>query len=269
MRWPLGFSTLGCPGRPLAEVADLASGTGWRRLELRAAPDEPIHIGLDARTRAQARAILSQAGAEPLVVASYVRVADGTVDDEACVHDGLAHARLAADLGCRFVRVFPGAAGGQGGSGGQDADARAIRRLRAMADRLPSGVSVLLETHDSHPRGVDVARILAAVDHPRVGAVWDVLHPWRHGEPVAETAAALRSWLAHVQIKDARSPDDLRPVFLGTGSVPLTEVFAALRDLDYDGTVALEWEAKWYPDAPPLVEALRHGADYVSGGLPG
>lgn len=256
--WPLTFSTLGCPGLPLPEVAALASCTGWHRVELRAAADEPVHCGLDRAARARARAALRDGGAKPLVVASYVRVADGTVDDDACVADGLAHARLAADLGCPFVRVFPGAA-----DHGPETDELAARRLRAIAADLPAGVTVLLETHDSHPRGADVARILAAVDHPRVRALWDVLHPWRYGEPVDRTVAELRPWLAHVQIKDARSPQDLSPVFLGTGAVPLTDAFAALRAEGYDGTLALEWEAKWYPDAPPLSEALRRGADWL------
>jgi sugar phosphate isomerase/epimerase len=278
-RWPRAFSTLGCPGLPLPEVAALAATTGWSGVELRTAPDEPAHVGLAPADRARARATLLDGGARPMVVASYVRIADGDVDDDACVADGLAHAALAADLGCPFVRVFPGAAPSNRGTDAdrmadpnreaeadrEAADARAVRRLRAIAARLPAGVTVLLETHDSHPRGADVARILRAVDHPRVRALWDVLHPWRHGEPVAETAAALRPWLAHVQIKDARSATDLRPVFLGTGAVPLVDAFAVLRESGYHGTLALEWEAKWYPDAPPLAEALRRGGEWLAG----
>ncbi|MGS2617782.1 sugar phosphate isomerase/epimerase family protein [Micromonospora sp. LZ34] len=256
---PLAFSTLGCPGLPLAEVAALAAGTGWRGLELRAAADEPVHVGLHPEARAAARAVLRDGGAEPLVVASYVRVADGAADDRAIVSEALAHARLAEDLGCPYVRVFPGAV-----EADPPADARAARRLRAIAAELPPGVTVLLETHDSHPRGADVARILAEVGHPRVGALWDVLHPWRYGEPVGETAIALQPWLAHVQIKDARSPQDLRPVMLGDGAVPLAAVFETLRERGYNGALALEWEAKWYPDAPPLAEALRLGTAWLS-----
>lgn len=268
MSWPLAFSTLGCPGQPLDEVAALAAATGWRDVELRVADDEPVHVGLSPVERSQAAATLRDGGAEPLVVASYVRVADGSVGDETCVANALAHAALAADLGCPYLRVFPGATDTDPADPSRAdsvaADARAVRRLRAIAEALPVGVTVLLETHDSHPRGADIARLLAAVDHPTVRALWDVLHPWRYGEPVAETVTALRPWLTHVQVKDARSPVDLRPVFLGDGAVPLTEAFAALRGLNYAGALALEWEAKWFPDAPPLAEALRNGADWLS-----
>jgi sugar phosphate isomerase/epimerase len=258
--WPLAFSTLGCPGAPLSEVVRLVAETGWRGLELRAAPDEPVHTGLDAPQRARARKTLRTGAARPLVVASYVRVADGAVDDTACIADGLANARLAADLGCPFVRVFPGAA-----DPGPEADARAVRRLRAIAADLPAGVTVLLETHDSHPRGADIAAVLEAVDHPGVRALWDVLHPWRCGEPVTRTADVLRPWLAHVQVKDVRSATDLHPVFLGTGAVPLTGAFDALREIGYAGALALEWEAKWYPDAPALADAIGRADDWLAG----
>lgn len=256
----LAFSTLGCPGLPLTDVAALARTTGWTALELRAAADEPVHIGLSTSQRQEAAATLRDGGATPLAVASYVKAASEAVDDAACVADLLAHAALAADLGCPFVRVFPGAH-----EPGPEADARAAHRLRTAADDLPDGVMLLLETHDSHPRGVDIARVLAAVDDARVGAIWDLLHPWRHGEPASDTLIALAPWLRHVQIKDARSATDRAPVFLGTGGVPLAEMLLLLRLHGYAAALSLEWEAKWYPDAAPLAEALTRGAEWLSG----
>src|SRR5437667_441770 len=151
--WPLAFSTLGCSGLPLADVVELAQSTGWLGLELRAADDEPVHVGLSAAERSAARAAL--AGVELLAIASYVKVANNEISDEACVADALAHAALAADLGAPYVRVFPGGVEGD--------DVAAVRRLRAIAAQLPEGVDILLETHDSHPRGVDNARVLSLV----------------------------------------------------------------------------------------------------------
>ncbi|WP_027342198.1 sugar phosphate isomerase/epimerase family protein [Hamadaea tsunoensis] len=244
----LAFSTLGCSGWPLTEVAALAKESGWTGLELRAAADEPVHTGLSAAGRAQARRDLD--GTTILCVASYVKVAaDG--DDDRCVADLLAHAALAADLGAPAVRVFPGAA-----EAGPAADDRAVRRLAAAAPLLPDGVRLWLETHDSHPRGVDVARILAAVGHPGVGAIWDVLHPWRTGEAMTVTAAALAPFLAHVQVKDVKSAAERTPLALGAGTVPLTTALDLVRRLGYDGWLSLEWESKWYADAGPLPQAL-------------
>lgn len=251
MSWPLAFSTLGCSGMPLADVVELARSTGWLGLELRAADDEPVHVGLSSDKRAAARALLESGGVTVLAVASYVRVARGGISDDECVADAVAHAELARDLGARFVRVFPGAE-----EPGAEADARAVRRLNAIAARLPEGVAILLETHDSHPQGVDIARVLSQVSGD-VGAIWDVMHPWRTGEPISVTKDVLAPYLRHVQVKDVLSPDERTPLPLGQGTIPLAEFYAALRELGYQGWMSLEWESKWHPEAVPLAEALR------------
>ncbi|MFL6111929.1 MAG: sugar phosphate isomerase/epimerase family protein [Catenulispora sp.] len=251
MSWPLAFSTLGCSGAPLTEVVALARSSGWLGLELRTADDEPVHVGLSADQRAAARELLETGGVTVVAVASYVRVARGEIGDDECVADALAHAELARDLGAPFVRVFPGAE-----RPGQEADARAVRRLNAVAEGLPEDVTVLLETHDSHPQGVDIARVLSQVSG-NVGAIWDVLHPWCTGEPIAVTADVLAPYLKHVQVKDVLSPTERTPLPLGAGTVPLTSFYEALRELGYQGWMALEWESKWHPEAIPLAEALR------------
>ena len=256
MSWPLAFSTLGCSGMPLTEVVELARSTGWLGLELRAADDEPVRVGLSSAERAAARELLESGGVTVLAVASYVKVAAGAVSDDQCVTDALAHAELARDLGAPFVRVFPGAE-----EPGAEADARAVRRLNAIAERLPEGVAILVETHDSHPQGVDIARVLSQVsgdlNRPAVGAIWDVMHPWRTGEPISVTKEVLAPYLRHVQVKDVQSPEQRTPLPLGQGTIPLPEFYAALRELGYQGWMSLEWESKWHPEAVPLAEALK------------
>ncbi|GAA2783638.1 sugar phosphate isomerase/epimerase [Kitasatospora paracochleata] len=250
------FSTLGLPGRPLAEVIRLATDHGWAGLELRCAPGEPVHPGLTAAARDRVRRALDRAGLTPLAVAGYTGVAapgeDGPV--AAALLDQL---RLAADLGAAHVRVFP-----QGGEGWiAEADLRAARRLAAVADRAAAlGVRVLLETHDSHRGGRDVARVLDLVAHPAIGALWDLLHTRLAGETPSATWGALRPHLGYVQVKDVIGRSDLTPVPLGAGSLPIG---ACVRLLPADCWVSWEYEAPWYPDAAPLGDLLGPGARYL------
>lgn len=246
----LAFTTLGIPGAPLAEVAALAGRTGWRGVELRSAPDEPIHIGLTRGERSRAVAELG----DTVIVAtnSYVRAgAEGP--DEPVVEAMLAEAALAADLGALAVRVFPGV----DSADLPDAEHAMVRRLRTAAERLPGGLALWLETHDSHRSGRSIARVLDAVDHERVKAIWDVAHPPKEGEEWSTTLQALQPWLAHVQIKD-ELPGQV-PLFLGAGDVPLIPVINALVDDGYAGWFSLEYEKKWHPEAPPLEDALTNG----------
>jgi sugar phosphate isomerase/epimerase len=260
MTWRGAFSTLGCSGRPLAEVVRLAREGGWDGLELRAASGEPVHVGLTPAERVEVRGTLAAGGVTPLAVASYVEVDDPRLCDAAVVEETLAHVALAADLGAPFVRVFPG---------GPSLDGAALRRLRAIAARLDEhpGVAVAVETHDSRATGSAVAELLAPVDHPRLRAVWDVQHPWRAGEAVRDTLDALGPFLAYVQITDARSDDDVTPCLLGTGVLPLLEARAELARRRYHGWISLEWASHWYPAAPPLVDALPGARRWLDGAL--
>ena len=50
---------------------------------------------------------------------------------------------------------------------------------------------------------------------------------------------------------------ELAPLIPGTGVVPIKPMIALLKRSDYRGWVELEWESAWYPDAPPLDDALK------------
>ena len=242
----LAVSTLGLPGQRLADAVAIAAGAGCSGLELRLHPDTGVHLGLTAGEARAARDLIAGRGLEVLALAGYAKVAapgpDAPVIEE--MLDGL---RLAGAFGARGLRVFPG---------GDDLPA-AVRRLRAVVSQDPGSARILVETHDSMPAGADVARLLDAAGLPgRTGAIWDLLHPWRHGEAPGQTLAALGGWLGYVQIKDAVSATDTTPVPLGTGAVPLAEAGALLRDRGYDGWVCLEWERTWYPHVAPVTEIL-------------
>ncbi|MFJ6135591.1 sugar phosphate isomerase/epimerase family protein [Kitasatospora sp. NPDC092286] len=259
---PLALATLGLPGLPLDRAAALAAEHGWHGLELRCADGQPVRLGLDADERRRTARLLSAAGVVPLTLASYVGVAAPGPD--APVLAGLtAHLRLAADLGCRRLRVFP-----HGGPGpAAEADERAVRRLRGAAPQAAAlGVRILVETHDSHRAGDALAPLLRRVGHPAVGALWDLLHTWLAGETPAQTYRALGPHLGYVQVKDVASADDLTPLPLGAGVLPIAD---CLHLLPPGAWAAWEYEAPWHPRAAPLAPQLGPGARHLSALLPG
>lgn len=85
----------------------------------------------------------------------------------------------------------------------------AIACLGPLAERgRELGVTVALETHDAFAGSTVVAQVLAQVPGAGAGALWDTLHPYRTGEPVATTIGHLADRLVHVHIKDGRPPQD-------------------------------------------------------------
>lgn len=248
------MSSLGLPDGDVGEFLALAAAHGCRSIELRTAAGQPVSTCLDDAARAELRKRL--AGFEVLALASYQRICADEPDELP------AHLRLAADVGAAGVRVFPG------GDGTEEAHRRGIARVAAAADLAARlGVRILLETHDTHPRGADVARLLDSPDlaGAPVGAIWDVAHPWVAGEEPAATWDALSPYLSHVQVKDVeeRRPG-ATPTFPGEGALPLDDVLRVLADGGYGGPLVLEWEKPWHPQIPGLGVALRVTSRWLS-----
>ncbi|MFD8479977.1 sugar phosphate isomerase/epimerase family protein [Kitasatospora sp. NPDC059673] len=252
---PLAFSTLGLPAHPLDAVLALAADHGYQGLELRAAPGEPVHTGL---TSAERRAVARQfaaAAVTPLTVASYVGIAEPG-PDAPVLADLLAHLHLAADLGAPYVRVFP-----RGGTDPTEGTRTAAHRLLQLADAAADlGVTILVETHDSHRSAAALSTLLTATPHPAVGALWDVLHTWLSGETPADSYRLLAPRLGYVQVKDVASAEDLTPLPLGAGVLPLP---ACLAQLPTSTWVSWEYEAPWHPTAAPFAPRLAAGHAYL------
>ncbi|MFG2981962.1 sugar phosphate isomerase/epimerase family protein [Streptomyces sp. NPDC048258] len=251
------FSTLGLPGTPLERSAALAAAHGFDGLELRAHPEEPLHADSPAAERAAGLRTLTAAGVAVLGVAGYAKVAAAGAD-EPVLAELRALVRLAADLRAPYVRVFPGG----GDLSEADADANAVRRLRAAAPFAErNGVRILLETHDSHGTAAAAARALDRVAHPGAGALWDVLHTWLGGETPERSRQALAAHLGYIQVKDVASARELTPLGLGAGVLPLAQAVATA---PRDGWLCWEYEKRWHPEAADLPGQLAGGREYLA-----
>ena len=261
----LTVSTLGAPGASLERVLSWLQTAGVSGLELRLSQKEIVHPAMTARQQSDVAAAISDAGITVTGIASYVQVA-GAANDEMVIGALASAMNLAAALGAPMVRVFPGAPVHASAYSekprllepAEEVAERAARRLDAVAHLAEDlGVYPALETHDSHPQGADIAGILERVDAP-VGAVWDLMHPWRTGESLDESWRRLSPWLGRgaVQVKDANLPADATPVPIGDGTLPVDEFAGLLTANGYDGPICLEWEKKWHPAAADLPVAL-------------
>lgn len=253
------FSTLGVPGLSVPDVVRLATEHGYHGVELRAGHDEPAHIGLTERERVHIAEDFRRSGVAVLAVASSVQVA-APGEDAPALRGLRDHVRLAADLGASYVRVLPGA----GDDDGEPADTRAARRLAAVApEAADAGVRILVETHDSHRTGADVARILGLVGHHHTGALWDVMHPWLGGEQPEHTYPVLAPYLGYVQVKDVSSAQDTTPLPLGRGALPLAGTVEVLSRADWDGWLCWEYDKRRYPQVRALPELLSRGRAHM------
>ena len=256
----LAFSTLGCPGWPLAKVVENAARYGFEGVELRGLAGE-----LDLRKLPEfsaehierSRTLFEGAGIGIVSMDSSARLSQiGAEELRSNIKEAEDYIRLAAGIGAPLVRVF----------GGfipesitlEDAVARLARRLGKLGDLARErGVAIVVETHDSFLTGKLLSEVMKLTDHASVGVVWDVSNCFWTGEPVEETAALLAPYLRLVHIKDSvLDGREARLTFIGDGDVPIRHVLRLLAELGYDGYLSYEWEKVWQPDLPEPEQAF-------------
>ena len=243
----LAFSTLAFPGTTLARAASLGSEYGYQGIELRLIDGELIDPSMPASARATVRQTVAAVGLPIIAVDSSIKLTGDKPGPELT-----RFLELASDWECPLVRVF-------GGSLSDDewlrrrqlaAAARVLEATIPFAER--TGVTIGVETHDAFSSAAQVAELLALVDSPYVGAVWDSHHPHRLGERPGDVYALLGRRLLLAQVKDAKraagSADAWQLTLLGQGEVPVREMLQLLTAGGYQGWISVEWEKRWHPE---------------------
>jgi sugar phosphate isomerase/epimerase len=259
----LGFSTLGCPQWELDQIIEAATSAGYDGIELRhykgtldLVPALQEFPGGPAAFRSR----LQQAGLEVCCLDTSFHLTDA----ELPFSEAEQMTTLAAELGAPYLRIF----GGHVPEGEAEAAAhtRAAGNLSKLGDLAAAqDRKALLETHDAFSSGAQVAALLEKVNHPAVGAIWDMNHPFRQGEKPEKTVRSMAHHVFHTHVKD--SNDQGQYTLLGEGTNPIPEMIALLRDQGYTGYICLEWEKAWHPELADPEIAFPQAARYLKATL--
>ncbi len=258
------FSTLGCPEWPIEKVVGEARRLGYDAVEIRGikrvfdlsqAPEFSEDVISDTRL------LFADAG---LAVASIDASASFCWEEgekqKAAFEEALRHVDIAEKMHAKLVRVFGGnIPEGQAREKWIPVVADNLRRLADAA--LPKGVTIMLETHDSWCRATDLMPVVETAGRKNVKVLWDLMHPWIHGESMSEAAARFGWHVVHCHIKDCLKDGTL--TLVGEGEIPLEEAFRELRKMEFDGYVSLEWEKAWHPDLPDPEVAFPQAIEYM------
>ncbi|RJS92154.1 sugar phosphate isomerase/epimerase [Candidatus Bathyarchaeota archaeon] len=251
----ISFTTLGCPNWTLEEIIRNASEMGFDGVEFRGIKDEMDISKLPEFTRdiEKTKKLLSD---HKIAVAGIGVSAKFAVinPEEKKKHfdETRRNLKLAAQLDAPIVRVFGGYL--PEGYTREKMVPVLVENLREMADEAEEcGVKIALETHDDWTDSRIVSRIMKEVDHPYVGVLWDMHHPFRfnHEDP-KETYTNLSPYIVGVHVKDSILDENgqMKLVMLGDGDVPIKEMLEMLINGGYEGYVTFEWEKRWHPELP-------------------
>jgi sugar phosphate isomerase/epimerase len=263
-RYPIAFSTLGCPAWSWKTGLEQANRLGYMALELRGIAGE-----MDL-TKVPELAGTRQADAMRDLAALGIVISD--LGASAVMHETGAAREKAFDEGRRFidlahalrvpyVRMF-----GDKIPAGEDravAIARVVDGFREMsAYASKAGVTILMESHGDFTHSDDIRRVYEGVGSQSFAILWDAHHTFAAGhEAPAATWAALGAWVRHTHLKDSRPQGaDRRYVLTGAGDVPVKTQVEVLAKNGYKGYYCFEWEKKWHPEIEDPEVAFPHYA---------
>ena len=121
-------------------------------------------------------------------------------------------------------------------------------------------VTVLVETADAYADTSRLRDLLNRFSDDRLAALWD-MHTtvFEGGESAETTITNLGAYVKHVHIHDCRQEDGkIIPELIGEGQLPLQDLMDALRSVNYDGYVSLEWDPNWMEGLEDIEIILTH-----------
>ena len=136
-----------------------------------------------------------------------------------------------------------------------------LREAVPLAER--GGIVLLIETAGAFADTAALRDVLGGFASDALGALWDLHYPYHVcGESPEDTIRNLGAYVRHVHIKD--STDAGTYCLVGEGALPLDEFMGALRSVNYDGFVSLEWDPAWAAEYADMDLILTHFVSYMS-----
>ena len=135
--------------------------------------------------------------------------------------------------------------------------------LKALPKAEERGIILLVETVGLFSDTKALSEFLNEFASDNLAALWDLHYPYRlHGEQPEETVKNLGAYIRHIHIKDSDGENSFSLV--GEGSIPITEVVNALRSVNYDGFMSIEWDPAWDSDICDMDIIFPHFVSFMS-----
>ena len=134
-----------------------------------------------------------------------------------------------------------------------------------ITDAEENGITILVETSGVFCNTEKLRELLNTFACDSVAALWDMYSTCFIGKEDAETTIKnLGAYVRHVHIKDAEVVgDDLSFCLMGEGQMPVEDMMLALRSVNYDGFVSLEWDPKWCEELDDIEIIFSQFVNYM------
>ncbi|MCI8623609.1 MAG: AMP-binding protein [Provencibacterium sp.] len=262
----LAFSTLGCPGFDWPDIYSMAKDFGFSGIELRGLGDDIFSV--------RARPFREDNLPDTIAFLNKQRL------EIPCLSTGCAlkfaerreethkeileYIELAAKLGAPYIRILGDL---KAEAEGEVDDRVVLEALRALVPAAEEkGVTLLVETNGVYADTARLRELLDELGSDWVAALWDIHHPYRFaGESPEQTVQNLGAYIKYAHIKDSVMENGkVAYRMMGEGDLPMEEIIRALRSINYEGYVSLEWLRRYAPDLSDAGIVFPHFANFMS-----
>ena len=261
----IAFSTLGCPDFSWPEIYSMAKDLSFDGIEIRGLGDEILTIKAPPFTDEQLP--------QTVQTLKRLRLEIPCLSSGCCLKDSdraqenhdeiVAYIQLASKLKTPYIRIL---ADRQPQSEGPVDDQTVIKALKALAPIAEAqNIVLLVETNGVYTNTRRLAELLNQVASDAVGALWDIHHPYRFaGESAETTVKNLGAYIRYVHVKDSIVCEEtIQYRLMGEGDLPFSSMMMALRSINYDGYVSLEWVKRWAYDLDDAGIVFPHFAHFM------
>lgn len=244
----IAFSTLCCPNYEWKDIFSMATDLRFNGIEVR-------HIKEDDSSSPFSYEKCSETAAK----LKKLRIEIPCLSTGGCLNDSenwnetkkeiISYLKIASRIGVKYIRILGDLKAEPAESVSDDLVADKLRELIPYAEE--SNVTLLVETNGVYSDTKRLCTLLNEVASDNVAALWDVHHPYRFfGEKPEETLTNLGAYIKHVHIKDSvmNENNEVEYKIIGEGDIPIDDIMLALKSINYDGYVTLEWLKRWNPD---------------------
>jgi len=262
----IAFSTLGCPDFDWPDIYSMAKDIGFDGIEIRGLGKDIFAVQAQPFTDAQLPHTIKKL--------SELRIEIPCLSSGCCLkfpenaeknyNEIVQYIDLASRLKTPYVRILADLEPQAEGEVNDEDVLASLRRLIPVAEE--KGVTLLIETNGVYADTKRLCDLLNRAASDNVGALWDIHHPYRFaGESASTTVQNLGAYIKYVHVKDSVIENGkVSYRLMGEGDLPIDEFMMALRSINYDGYISLEWVKRWAADLSDAGVVFPHFVNYMS-----
>ncbi len=133
---------------------------------------------------------------------------------------------------------------------------------KALPEAVKSEIVLLVETVGEYSDTNKLSDVLNSFASDNLAALWDFHYTYTGcNETPEETVKNLGAYIRHIHLKDS---DGSGYSLVGEGKLPIPQFVNALRSINYDGFISIEWDPSWDRDISDMDIIFPHFVSYMS-----